>query len=372
MRELFVVDGWVREEAPAGAQIERLPTPPEAFAFAGLVDMHAHTCWPHPPEKQVDHAAWMLERRAEYASNGVTLIRDMGSASEASLVQPDVPGLPAVQTCGTLLAPHAGFPFPATTDAELVERGIASIKRGAKWVKVFADWSHDFGGREDTAFTENDPVSYSPAVLAKLVAEAHARGARVAAHAFTPGGCKAAIEAGCDSLEHAWGVDEADLEAMRARGIAWVPLLGIAGEMYSSAVAHGGRERAAWIARSLDRLRRLLPLAERLGVVVLAGTDWHPQVLPSDEVAELIDAGLSRDAAFAAAATRAREFLHVNLSVVGGRDLVVVPADPRADPSVLERPLLVAANGTRVDHSKRTRRPNHLLTRLRMARSAPQ
>ncbi|MBK7859924.1 MAG: hypothetical protein IPJ65_15125 [Archangiaceae bacterium] len=362
--ELFLTgDGRVLETAPPG-EVQKLALPATAFAFSGLVDLHAHTCWPHPPNQTIDFARWMRERRAEYAANAVTLVREMGGAHDSAASQPEVPGLPSVQACGTLLAPHAYFPFPATTDENLLPRAVASIERGAKWVKVFADWSHDFGGREDTAFSETDPVSYAPEPFAQLVAEVHRRGARVAAHAFTPGGCRSAIAAGCDSLEHGWGLEEADLEQLRARGIAWVPLLGIAGEMHASAVAHGGAERAMWISRSLAKLRVLLPRAEQLGVQVLAGTDWHPQVLVSDELDELTDAGLSRAAAFAAGTTAARAFLGVPER--SESSLVVVSDDPRERPEVLQTPLLVVVNGRVVDTSRPPRRPRHVLSRLRI------
>jgi len=55
------------------------------------------------------------------------------------------------------------------------------------------------------------------------------------------------------------------------------------------------------------QLKHLLPLAEKLGVTVLVGTDEHPASY-ADEVAMLRDHGLSPKAALAAASDSARAY----------------------------------------------------------------
>ena len=345
--ELWIIDGRFRFEGPSSAAELAAPG---GFLVSGLVDCHSHISWPHERDTPAHTAAFMDESRRIYAGTGVTLLRDMGSHADAVLTLPPRPGLPRVQAAGTLLLRHEPWPFTPTPPERLRSVALAQIAAGAAWVKIFSDWSSDYSGRENTAFSAQDALTYPLQILADTTAAVHAAGGRVAAHCFTPVGTRASVEAGVDSLEHGWGVDEPLLDEMAVRGIAWAPLLGIALPMWETAVQYGETERAAWIERSMDALHRLLPEAERRGVQLLAGTDWHPQVTVAHEMRELHAFGVSRETELAAATWGARAFLgEPGIADGAPADLLVLKRDPRHDLGVFDAPAAIVIGGVGVE-----------------------
>lgn len=356
--DLWIQGGRFRTTPVAGA---RELEPVDGFAIAGLVDAHSHVSWPHDRDTPAHTTAFMDQIRANQAATGVTLLRDMGSAGDEVLTLADRPGLPRIQASGMLVLRFDDFPFTPTLPEALRRVCLERIERGARWVKVFSDWSSDYAGKENTGFTEHDEVTYPLPVLADAVAAVHEAGGRVAAHCFTRAGAEVAILAGCDSLEHGWGVDELLVDAMGGRGMAWVPLVGIAAPMWNAARRHNQPERAAWIEASMERLATLLPLAYRRGVPIFAGTDWFPEVTVADEVRELHACGLPVEAALAAGSWAARAWLgEPGIEDGAPADLVVYRGDPRRSLEALEQPALVLISGRRVDPASARIRPSRL------------
>lgn len=325
---------------------------PGGYLLSGLVDCHSHISYPSSLDSPASTFEWMTERQDEHAATGVTLLRDMGSISDTISSLPEHWGLPRVQSAGLMILPYDEPPFTCTKPEQLVEACIARIERGASWVKIFADWTDDFRGRFDTGFSFTDEVSYPLDVLAKAVSEVHARGGRVAAHCFTRAGAEVAIAANVDSLEHGWGVDEDLVRAMADRGIAWVPIVGIATLMWDIARREQQPERVQWIETMMQRLAELFPLAHSLGVRILAGTDRFPEVTVPDEVLQLAELGLSPTAALAGGSWSAREWLRdVPFTEGAPADLVLYREDPRANLQALYRPELVLIGGKRIEPS---------------------
>jgi imidazolonepropionase-like amidohydrolase len=355
--ELWIEDGLlVSERLPDAKEL----APPGGFVTSGLVDCHCHISYPHDPGDPVDTPRWMNERRAEYARTGVLLVRDMGAVGDSISALADVPGLPRVHAAGNMILRHDAFPFTPTEPADLVRACAERIERGARWAKIFADWSDDYRGRDNSGFTERDDVTYPPDLFAEAVVKVHALGGRVAAHAFTRAGAEAAIRAGVDSLEHGWGLDEDLVSEMARRGVAWVPLVGIAPNMWRIARRFGEPDREEWIARTMSKLSRLLPYAVQKGVRIFAGTDLFPEVTVGDEIRQLHELGLDRTAALGSASWEARAWLDEPGLVPGApADLVLYRSDPRADLGVVFRPELILAGGERVTPSFAHVRPRH-------------
>ncbi len=367
------VDLWVRDGRLTFDPVPGAPSlaPPGGFVCAGLVDAHAHVSWAHDADTPAHAAAYMNDMRALYAGSGVTLLRELGASSDAVLSLGDAPGLPRVHAAGTCVLRSDAFSFAATPPDRLRDAFLARAHAGARWVKVFADWTDDFGGKERPGFGADDEVTYPLPVLADAVAAVHALGVRVAAHAFTRAGAQVALEAGVDSLEHGWGLDEPLIDQMAAdptpgRRTAWVPLAGIAMSMWQKLRRDGDADRVAWVERSMQRLAHLIPYAHARGVPILAGTDWFPEVTVADEVDELIALGLSPDAAVGAASWTARAYLgEPGLTEGAPADLVLFRRDPRLDPSVLAAPDLILLAGQRVRPSTAGLRPHRLPWRRR-------
>jgi imidazolonepropionase-like amidohydrolase len=348
--DLWIADGRFRSEPLEDAEPLAAPG---GFVTAGLVDAHAHISYPNEPDDPASSVAWMNARRAEHGSTAVALIRDMGAVDDAiSQTLVDVPGLPYVLPSGNMILRHEEPPFTPTPPERLVGAFEQRIERGGRWVKVFADWSSDYRGPSNSGFTGDDEVTYPLDLLRTAVAAAHALGGRVAAHCFTRAGAKVAIDAGVDSLEHGWGLDEALVETMAGRGIAWAPLVGIATNMWHIARRDGQPDRVAWIEEAVTRVARLLPLAHARGVTILAGTDTFPTVTIPDEIRQLHELGLGREAALAAGAWGARAWLgEPGIEEGAVADLVLYRTDPREDLAALLSPELVLVGGARVNAS---------------------
>jgi len=260
----WVDDHGVRLDRPA-PDAEQLPG---RFVAWGLADAHAHPAIaPAAGGPTARDATATAAQLAAWAREGIAVVRDVGSPGGVSLDVAAAPGLPFLTAAGRFLAP-AGRYFPEllvdpVEEDELVAAALAEIGRGARWVKVIGDFPRV------PEFT--DPaMTYSLAALTQLCEAAHARGARVAIHA-TLEEVDAVVDAGVDSIEHGTGLDEATIVKMAARRVAWTPTLCAAVSLADDPAAPPDRRRIANEAR--ERFRELVPMAVRLGVPVLAGTD---------------------------------------------------------------------------------------------------
>jgi len=133
-----------------------------------------------------------------------------------------------------------------------------------------------------------------------------------------------------------------------------------------SATIESGPAAAAAGQQALQRREvAITGLLFRAGVPILAGTDVsNPYCLPGfslhDELARLVDAGLTPLAALQAATLNPARFLHATDSLgtveVGKlADLVLLDADPLADIHNTSRIAAVVANGRLIDSAERER-----------------
>ena len=150
--------------------------------------------------------------------------------------------------------PGRGYPNvcrSAEADS-LVAVALEEVAAGAQWVKVLAD----FPGPDGNWFAA--PANYSRGVLATLVREAHAAGARVMVHR-TGLGAADLVAAGVDSIEHGMAMTERCSGPMADRGIAWSLTLATAEKHVGPLAAQDGPV-GAYIRGRLDHVRGLLPV----------------------------------------------------------------------------------------------------------------
>ena len=190
---------------------------PGRYVAPGLVDAHAHPCVGPGPVAR-NHAETLDELTA-WAASGVCLVRDTGSPGGSALQLDPGPGRPRLQAAGRFLAP-AGRYFPALLPEEvpqqrLTELALAELERGARWVKVIADFPPVVDG------TPSGPAgpTYSPEAVEAMTAAVHAAGGRVAAHVTTDAVAQL-VRARVDSVEHGTALDESTLRLMAQAGTA--------------------------------------------------------------------------------------------------------------------------------------------------------
>ena len=313
---------------------------PGRYVAPGLVDAHAHPAvGPGPAARD---GAGTLDELAAWAATGVALVRDTGSPGGSVLSLDRGPGLPRLQAAGRFLAP-AGQYFPALLPEEvpqqrLTELALAELARGARWVKVIADFPAVADG------TPSGPPgpTYAAEAVEAMTAAVHAAGGRVAAHVTTDAVTQL-VRAGVDSVEHGTALDESAVRLMAQAGIAWTPTLCAVLALPGTA-SEAARRR---VAGYRERLVELLPLAHRLGVPILTGTDIAGTL--AREVALLAEYGLPPAAALAAATTTGYRFLGEPSGQPGRpATLVTYQHDPREDLAVLASPSAVLIDGVRV------------------------
>jgi imidazolonepropionase-like amidohydrolase len=326
-RDLWIVGGRISDAAVDGADLL-----PGRFALPGLVDAHAHVSVAPVAYRPLDAADAAATLRA-LAGRGVLLVRDLGSPRSVTLEIVPGPDLPLFQVAGRVHAPRGRF-YEALHDPvepeALVTTALVEVARGARWVKVIADF--------------RDPdLSYDGPLLASLVEAVHGAGARVAAHVQWSG-VRDVVAAGVDSIEHGCSLDLATLDTMAAAGMAWTPTLtGFLEPLPPDAPP----DRRALFAGILDNFRALLAPAAARGVTILAGTDLAGSLV--DEIRHLVDFGLTPTQALRAATTNARTFLGAPaLDAGGAADVVTFHDDPRDDPEVLALPAAVVLGGVRI------------------------
>ncbi len=324
--------GAIRDRPIAGAD-----SLPGRFILPGLADAHAHPAVGDGPAGLValDASAARANLLA-WAKTGIALVRDVGSPGRVTLQLTPGPGMPALQAAGRFLAP-AGRYFPGLLDApvgeaDLIRCALTEVGRGATWVKVIADFP-------DLAAGTDAEATYPIDAIAQLTTAVHRAGARVAVHSTVPDAGRL-VAAGVDSIEHGFGLDESAVQDMARRGTAWTPTLGALLALLEAPHLPPGRR--CRLQEGRERLAELVPVAARLGVPVLAGTDVTGSI--PREVALLSQTGLEPRQALAAASTWPRQFIGSPATA----DIVTYHHDPREDPDQLKDPAAVVVAGTRL------------------------
>jgi imidazolonepropionase-like amidohydrolase len=337
-------DLWIDDAGRLAADpltgAERLPG---RYVLPGLVDAHAHPTagWTPAGPAALAPAQALATLRA-WAESGVCVVRDTGSPGGMALDLTPDPGLPRLQAAGRFLAP-AGQYFPAlltegVPQERLTDLALAELARGARWVKLIADFPAVTDGKPSGRPTP----TYSADAVAAMIAAVHAAGGRVAAH-VTTSLVGELVQAGVDSVEHGTALGEADLRRMAETGAAWTPTLTAVLALPAGAPESAQRR----VADYRQRLPDLLAHAHRLGVPVLTGTDTVGTV--AGEIALLAQYGLEPAAAMAAATTTGYRFLGEPFGQPGQlATIVTYESDPRDDLSVLSSPSAVLIDGVRV------------------------
>ncbi|MCC5852196.1 MAG: amidohydrolase family protein [Alkalimonas sp.] len=243
----------------------------------------------------------------------------------------------------------------ANSPDEVRTRVRQNMKYGANLIKFTAT------GGVLSRNTDVNASQFSLAEMQALVAEAHDRGAKVAAHAHGLHGMKRAIEAGVDSIEHASFLNDEVLAMVAERGTYLVM------DIYVSDFILGEGEAAGILAESLEKERQVGQLqrenfrrAVAAGVNMAYGTDagvyTHGQ--NARQFAYMVDWGMTPLQAIQSATLHAATLLdwrneqgqlNVGLLEPGAyADLVAVAGNPLQNIRLLEAIPVVVKGGQQV------------------------
>lgn len=319
------------------------------WALPGLADAHAHLTM-----TDFDDISGITDERMKrnippmawaHVERGILVIIDKGGSSDASLLalDHDADLRPYVEVAGAMIHPDGGYMSGYGAEVEpdaLIEyvRNTAETRGG--WVKIVGDWP-----RRGVGPLNNYPLD----VLTEAVSIAHSAGARVAVHTMANAASEA-VAAGVDSIEHGPFLEAHDIRELAARGGAWVPTVGNQMHWIESlgADSTGGKMFAA----GLKQMTENLPLAEEVGLTVLAGSDLavpHGQI--ATEARLLRDHGLTNKAATIATSTAAFSYVGRDNPLAPGAiaDVVFFAENPYEDVTTLDNPVMVIHRGRLVE-----------------------
>jgi imidazolonepropionase-like amidohydrolase len=314
------------------------------WLLPGLVDAHTHPGAEQPGDPL--DAALLRRHGREYVWAGATLVRAPGSANRLPAWFGTEPQQPRVISAGRWLAPPGMFYdgwARRVDEAQLADAAVEESLASGGWCKIYADWVVDEQSIDAPALPADR--------LAEVTRRVHATGGRVAVHAQTADGARAAVEASADSLEHGLGLDVALLDRMACQATALVPTFTVWVTFKDVARAARSDRFRRWFKDAYARLGPLVAAAHEAGVTLLAGTDSYgtaalPHGRVAGEVRHLAAVGVPPEAAIGAACWTARSFLGVpGLEQDAPADLVAYDRDPRTDLRILDSPARVILRG---------------------------
>jgi imidazolonepropionase-like amidohydrolase len=357
-------------EIPAAA--ERIDLSHESV-LPGLFDAHTHLLATVDPKWDLgDFWIMALQRRAgwraiegtrhakEMLESGFTTVRDVGNAGdhldtdlEKAIRFGRIPG-PTMIFAGRIIAPFGGQFWDTPTDPKLLDN--------AEY--LFAD-SHDemqkgvrenlyWGARVIKIVVDGQRFAYTADDIRFIVGEAAKAGVKVAAHATTERGARAAIEGGVASVEHGWVLTDEDLALAKQKGIVLVGT-----DFTVDSLLACGMEAAA-AKRTHEKYVARLKRAWDAGVAVVFGTDVMAELkgrtrgeMAMGYVDSFREAGIAPAGILQAMTVRAATLLGVDKECGAIRegmaaDIVATPVNPLDNIDGLKKIDFVMKDGKRV------------------------
>jgi imidazolonepropionase-like amidohydrolase len=348
---------------PARAQVIDLR---QATILPGLIDAHTHMFNTRGPKMTTESAMLIAVQNVQADLRaGFTAARDMSShgngygdvAIRDAINQGRIDG-PRYQVStlgivwGATPATAPANPL-ASTVVRSVEDARAAVREqighGADWIKLYPAGNYSFTATGEAQYA----VTYPMPVLQALIDETHRLGHKAGCHVYGGEGQKNAIIAGCDTIEHGFGLNHEQLDMMVARKLYYDPTLVRYIEPYmddNDSKNTGGKYR---IIPIFEQAVRLAAATRGIKVMMGSGVDgatYAHGTQALDFEALVKRTGLSPVRAIQAATTINAEALGWQDqigSIEKGKyaDLIAVSGDPLADITELQRVKFVMKGG---------------------------
>ncbi len=328
----------------------------------GLIDCHVHLMLDASPDplkqaatERVGLSALKMALRAQRTlKSGVTTVRDLGCKGFAAIEVRDavrsglIPG-PRMLCAGHLICMTGGHGWSIGREADGVDgvRRAAreQLKAGADVVKMMAT------GGILTPGVQPGAAQLTLEELRAGVEEAHKAGRKAAAHAQGTEGIRNAVLAGIDSVEHGFYLTEETVGMMLERGTYLVPTLtavrAIARHGTESGIPPWAVEKAMAVGEAHEKsFARAMEAGVSIAMGTDAGTPFNEHGQNAQELALLVELGMSEGEAIVSATSRAAELLGIadavgSISVGKVADLIVTSGDPLRDITVLCDPAAI-------------------------------
>ena len=332
----------------------------------GLIDVHTHMFNPPRPgmSREMSTLIAIQNTQADLRA-GFTAIRDMSTHGNGyadvdirnAINKGLIDGPRAqVSTRGIVWAgagnaePDNPLASAVVHDPEDARAAVRDqIEHGADWIKLFPTGAYSFSPTGQDQYV----LTYPMPVLQALIDETHRLGHKAACHVYGGEGQRNAILAGCDSIEHAFGLDQEQANMMVAKGLTYDPTLVRYTEPYmndNDAKNTGGKYR---IVPIFEKAVTMAGNTEGLKITVGSGVDGatFPHGTQALEFEALVKQAHMSPVRVLQAGTI------VNAEILGWKDrigsvekgkfadLVAVSGDPIADITELQRVKFVMKGG---------------------------
>ena len=295
---VVVEDGRIVAVAPASevadaTQVRRVDFGPGATIVPGLIDCHIHLtgtrAYGNESLSPFHRAARAADDLGKLLRAGYTTVRDVGgtialgfreAVLEGSLAGPRILAAgPIISQTGGHADVHA-LPLRWMEEMEdsILADGPDDVRRAVRRVcRMNADLIKICTtGGVGSEFDSPHDAHYTREEIAAIVDEAHRLGRRVASHAQGATGVLNAVEAGVDTIEHGYYLDDAAVEAMLKHGTVFVPTF-VLSQVYHQTLASGvdmPAYRRRKQAEAMDAMVESLQMAHRAGVPIASGSDF--------------------------------------------------------------------------------------------------
>ena len=222
---------------PAGAQVIDLS---QATVLPGLIDAHTHMFNARKKGGTTEDYMLIGVQNAQFDLNaGFTTARDMTShgngygdvAIRNAINEGRIDG-PRYQVSTRGIIWGAKPKDPAVPEDPLASAVVRSaeearaavrdqIAHGADWIKLYPAGAYSFS----PAGKDEYEVTYPLPVLQAAIDETHRLGKKAGCHNYGGEGLRNAIVAGCDTIEHGFGLDQAQIDMIVSKGLFFEPTL---------------------------------------------------------------------------------------------------------------------------------------------------